>query len=79
MNIPDHRKAIDKLDAHVREVVEWHFNPETGTPFWLEFAKSLDWDPRREIQSYEDLDRFGPTLVVAQRNRGGDRVLVWSE
>jgi hypothetical protein len=26
------------LDAWVREVVDWHFNPSTGSPFWLEFA-----------------------------------------
>lgn len=49
----------DALDAHVREIVQWHFNPETGTPFWLDFASKLDWDPRREIRTYEDLDRFG--------------------
>src|SRR5262245_7385412 len=49
----------EKLDAHTREIVEWHFNPETGTPFWLEFAKKLDWDPRKEIKQYEDLDKFG--------------------
>ncbi|MBO0799874.1 MAG: hypothetical protein J2P31_13725 [Blastocatellia bacterium] len=49
----------DKLDAHVREIVEWHFNPETGTPFWLEFARNIDWDPRKEIAAYEDLDKFG--------------------
>jgi phenylacetate-coenzyme A ligase PaaK-like adenylate-forming protein len=49
----------EKLDAHVREIVQWHFNPDTGTPFWLEFAKNLDWDPRKEIQRYEDLDRLG--------------------
>jgi hypothetical protein len=49
----------ERLDAHVREIVQWHFNPETGTPIWLEFAKGLDWDPRKEIATYEDLDRFG--------------------
>src|SRR6266545_3790329 len=53
------KAAREKLDAHVREIVEWHFNPETGTPFWLERAKSLDFDPRKDIQTYDDLDRFG--------------------
>ncbi len=48
-----------KLDAWTREVIAWHFDPSTGTPFWLERAKSLDFDPRREIQTYADLDRFG--------------------
>ncbi|MFN7829396.1 MAG: hypothetical protein ACK5RR_15635 [Acidobacteriota bacterium] len=47
------------LDAHVREMVAWHFSPETGSPFWLDFAAKLDWDPRQEVKTYEDLDRFG--------------------
>jgi hypothetical protein len=49
----------EALDAWVREVVAWHFDSETGTPFWLDYAKTIDWDPRKEIQSYTDLDRFG--------------------
>ncbi|MGH9662069.1 MAG: hypothetical protein ACRD96_26205, partial [Bryobacteraceae bacterium] len=40
-------------------IIDWHFSPETGCPFWLDFARRLDWDPRREIQTYGDLDRFG--------------------
>lgn len=48
------------LDTHVRDIVAWHFASETGTPFWLDFAKQLNWDPRREIETYDDLDRFGP-------------------
>ena len=54
--IEAHREA---LDAWTREIVQWHFSPETGCPFWLEYAKSLDWDPRKEIKSYADLSRFG--------------------
>ena len=53
------KNSRDALDSWVREIVEWHFNPETGCPFWLEYAKQLDWDPRREIRGYEDLDRLG--------------------
>lgn len=48
----------DALDSWVREIVQWHFNPETGCPFWLEYAKNLDWDPRHEIRGYDDLARF---------------------
>jgi len=51
--------TTEQLDAHVREIVQWHFSPETGAPFWLDFAKKLDWDPRTEIKTYRDLDRFG--------------------
>ena len=53
------KSAKDALDAWVREVVSWHFSPETGTPFWLEFAKTAGFDPRREVRSYDDLGRFG--------------------
>jgi hypothetical protein len=52
-------KANERLDAHVRETVAWHFDPTTGCPFWLEYAKKLDWDPRRDIRTYDDLGRFG--------------------
>ena len=51
--------ARQRLDAWVREVIEWHFNPETGSPFWLERAGTLGWDPRKEIHGYDDLDKFG--------------------
>ena len=52
--------AKDRLDAQVREIVEWHFNPETGCSFWLDFAAGLGWDPRREISCFEDLRKFPP-------------------
>ena len=53
------KSARDALDSWVREIVQWHFDPETGCPFWLKYSKNLDWDPRREIRGYDDLDRFG--------------------
>ena len=53
------KESHNSLGAWVREIVEWHFDPGTGCPFWREFAKNLDWDPRLEIQGYEDLNRFG--------------------
>ena len=52
-------KARRKLDEHVREIVQWHFSPETGCPFWLEFASNLDFDPREEIGGYDDLKILG--------------------
>ena len=51
--------ARHKLDEHTREIIEWHFNPETGCPFWLEFADNLDFDPRKEIHRYDDLKLLG--------------------
>src|SRR6266404_6039040 len=53
------KRSKEMLDAWTREVVQRHFDPATGCPFWLDFAEKLDWDPRKEIQCYADLDRFG--------------------
>lgn len=62
-------QAKERLDAHVREIVEWHFNPETGTPFWLEKAKELSFDPRKDVQCFEDLRKFD--LFEDEWLRGG--------
>jgi len=51
--------AQQHLDRHVRELMQWHFSPETGSPFWLAQARSLDFDPRETIQGYDDLKAFG--------------------
>ncbi len=53
------QEARKALDAHVREMVRWHFDPATGCPFWLERARELDFDPREVIQGYGDLARLG--------------------
>jgi phenylacetate-coenzyme A ligase PaaK-like adenylate-forming protein len=52
------RQAQEALDAHVRETVAWHFDPATGCPFWLNFSRTLGWDPRQEIKRFSDLSRF---------------------
>lgn len=52
------RAAKAQLDAHVREIVKWHFSPETGCSFWLEAASKLGWDPVKEIHSFADLKKF---------------------
>src|SRR5438093_5780311 len=53
------RQAHEKLDAHVREIVDWHFNPDTGTPFWIEKAKSFKFNPCKDVKSFDDLKLFG--------------------
>lgn len=62
-------QARTQLDQWTREVVQWHFDPETGCPFWLDFAARLDWDPRAAIQGFDDLARFG--LFQDEWLRGG--------
>ncbi len=53
------RQAREQLDAQVREIVAWHFNPDTGTPFWLERAKSFSFNPLVDVKGYDDLKLFG--------------------
>ncbi len=52
------KAAQDQLDAHVREIVQWHFSPETGSPFWLDWAKKAGWNPATEVKSFADILRF---------------------
>ncbi|MFN7952533.1 MAG: hypothetical protein U0610_12475 [bacterium] len=54
--------ARDALDAHLRETVRWHFSPETGTPVWLEFARTCGFDPIRDIGGLDDLVRCFPSF-----------------
>ena len=49
---PEEAKA--QLDNQVREIINWHFSPETGCQFWLEWAKK-NFDPRGVVNSYEDI------------------------
>ena len=51
-------QARTQLDAHVREIVRWHFSPETGCPFWLNWAKEAGWNPATEITDFDGLRRF---------------------
>ena len=51
--------AREALDAWVREVVDFHFDPATGSPFWLERAKSFGFDPREQVKGFNDLHLFG--------------------
>jgi hypothetical protein len=57
-------------------------------PFWLLRLKSrrgtIDFNGGRlELEdlklTVEDLERFGPTLIVDHKATGGERVLVWSQ
>ncbi len=49
--------ARNQLNQHLVEILDWHFSPETGSPFWLDWAKK-NFDPRQEVRSVEDLNKF---------------------
>ncbi|MBY0458688.1 MAG: hypothetical protein K2V38_15220 [Gemmataceae bacterium] len=52
------RNARAQLDSHIREVVRWHFHPDTGTPFWLEKAKTFSFNPLTDVNGWEDVKKF---------------------
>lgn len=54
-------------DEYLRAAVQWHFGEETGSPFWLRKAKTLDFDPVAEVHTFEDLRRF-PNVVDETRD-----------
>jgi len=50
--------ARDALDAQVREMIEWHFSPQSGTPYWIEWAKKAGVNPVAQVRSFDDLLKF---------------------
>lgn len=52
-------EARARLDSWTAEMMQWHFDPDTGCPFWLDWAAKAGWDPRHEVRNYADLDKFG--------------------
>lgn len=55
------------IDARLAEIVDEQFDPRWGAPWWLERARELDFDPRRELRRVEDLARLPavPTQALA--------------
>ena len=57
------------LDEWVRHVVDIHFHPVHGSPYWIERAKELGIDARRDVRCYDDLALFGFFPIDALRTR----------
>ncbi|MDA8988883.1 hypothetical protein N9H22_00295 [Opitutales bacterium] len=53
------KHAANDLDQHVEEMINWHFSPESGCPFWLNWAKEQDFNPLEEVRTFAELcDKF---------------------
>jgi hypothetical protein len=50
--------ATPDPDELVRAAMAWHFDPETGSPFWLRRAASLGFDPRADVHGIDELRLF---------------------
>ncbi len=53
-------RSREQLDAHTVEMMAWHFHPSTGSPFWLEYAEGLPFDPIKDVRCFDDLKKFPP-------------------
>jgi phenylacetate-coenzyme A ligase PaaK-like adenylate-forming protein len=51
-------QAQQALDAHLRQIVQWHFSEDTGCPFWLDWMKKAGWNPVQEIKTFADMLKF---------------------
>ncbi|MCM8527750.1 MAG: hypothetical protein NE327_14615, partial [Lentisphaeraceae bacterium] len=51
-------EAREKLDAHLREIINWHFSEDTGCEFWLNWKKEAGWDPVAEVKTFDDINKF---------------------
>ena len=47
----------DALDAHVRAMVAWHWSPDTGAPFWIDWSRQSGLSPG-DIQTFSDLSQL---------------------
>jgi hypothetical protein len=54
-------------DALIRAAMQWHFDAATGSRFWLEKARTLDFDPRTDVHGFADLKLF-PNVVNELRD-----------
>ncbi|MGO9929397.1 MAG: AMP-binding protein [Mycobacterium sp.] len=53
---------VDDPEAYLRAAIAWHFGEDTGSPFWLRTAQTLDFNPMTDVNTFADLGLF-PNLV----------------
>jgi hypothetical protein len=58
---------VDDPEAYLRAAVAWHFGEDTGSPFWLRTAETLNFNPMTDIRTFADLRLF-PNLLNELRN-----------
>ncbi|PIR54348.1 hypothetical protein COU75_01220 [Candidatus Peregrinibacteria bacterium CG10_big_fil_rev_8_21_14_0_10_42_8] len=51
-----------KRDEHIRQMIEWHFSPDAGSPFWLSQMDELGFDPREKVKGFGDLVEHFPNF-----------------
>ncbi len=55
------------VEQHIINMMNWHFSPTTGSPFWLDMRNQLMFDPIKDVRSFTDLSLF-PDVSLTLRN-----------
>lgn len=61
LDVPRAAPVVDP-EAYLRAAIAWHFGDDTGSPFWLRAARTLNFDPLTDVNTFADLRRF-PNLA----------------
>ncbi|HYB39624.1 MAG TPA: phenazine antibiotic biosynthesis protein [Mycobacterium sp.] len=59
--------SVQDPEAYLRAAIAWHFDEDTGSPFWLRTAKTLNFNPLTDVNSFADLRLF-PNVVNELRS-----------
>ena len=59
--------AIDDPEAYLRAAIAWHFGEDTGCTFWLRAARTLNFNPLTDVNTFADLRLF-PNLLNELRH-----------
>jgi hypothetical protein len=54
--VSDHEDTV--VSRHLKDILQWHFSPETGSLFWLKHKENLSFDPLRDVNKLADLRMF---------------------
>jgi hypothetical protein len=57
---------VDDPEAYLRAAIAWHFGEKTGSAFWLQTARTLNFNPLTEVNTFADLKLF-PNLLSELR------------
>jgi hypothetical protein len=60
-------QPVDEPQAYLQAALRWHFSQETGSPYWLERAKTFQFNPLTDVKSFDDLALF-PNIVDELRD-----------
>ena len=58
---------VDDPEAYLRAAIAWHFGEDTGSDFWLRAARTLNFNPLTDVNTFADLRLF-PNLLNELRN-----------